>query len=98
MFYFCEFNSFGGENVVVRFTEKFYGTSQLLKRRLFLIVRRKKILKGFIRFSVIELQSLKLRTVPTIVTAHIFCACQSSRARRERNAQHAGHADWFCLL
>ena len=39
-----------------------------------------------------------LRTVPTIVTAHIFCACQGSRARRERNAQHAGHADWFCLL
>ena len=39
-----------------------------------------------------------LRTVPTIVTAHIFCACQGSRARRERNAQHAGHAEWFCLL
>ena len=36
-----------------------------------------------------------LRTVPTIVTAHIFCACESSRARRERNAQHAGHAYWF---
>ena len=28
-----------------------------------------------------------LRTVPTIVTAHIYCACQGSRARRERNAQ-----------
>ena len=28
----------------------------------------------------------ELRTVPTIVTAHIFCACQGSRARRERNA------------
>ena len=27
-----------------------------------------------------------LRTVPTIVTAHIFCACQGSRAQRERNA------------
>ena len=39
-----------------------------------------------------------LRTVPTIVTAHIFCACQGSCARRERNAQQAGHADWFCLL
>ena len=39
-----------------------------------------------------------LRMVPTIVTAHIFCACQGSRARRERNVQHAGHADWFCLL
>ena len=39
-----------------------------------------------------------LMTVPTIVTAHIYCACQGSRARRERNAQHAGHADWFCLL
>ena len=37
-----------------------------------------------------------LRTVPTIVTAHIFCACQGSRARRKRNAQQAGHAD--CLL
>ena len=41
---------------------------------------------------------VKLRAVPTIVTAHIFCACQGSRARRERNAQHAGHVDWFCLL
>ena len=41
---------------------------------------------------------LLLRTVPTIVTAHIFCACQDSRARHERNAQHAGHADWLCLL
>ena len=40
----------------------------------------------------------KLRTVPTIVTAHIFCAYLGSRARRERNAQLAGHADWFCLL
>ena len=39
-----------------------------------------------------------LRTVPTIVTAPIFCACQGSRARSERNAQHAGQADWFCLL
>ena len=27
--------------------------------------------------------------------AHYY---QGSRARRERNAQHAGHADWFCLL
>ena len=26
------------------------------------------------------------------------CACQGSRARRERNAQHPGHTDWFCLL
>ena len=40
---------------------------------------------------------MKLRTVPTIVTAHIFCACEGSRVRRERNAQHAGYADWFCL-
>ena len=39
---------------------------------------------------------VQLRTVPTVVTAQIFCACQGSRARRERNAQHAGHADWFC--
>ena len=39
-----------------------------------------------------------LRKVPIIVTAHIFCKCQGSRARRERNAQHAGHADWLCLL
>ena len=39
---------------------------------------------------------LDLRTVSTIVTAHIFCACQDSRARRERNAQHTGHAEWFC--
>ena len=38
-----------------------------------------------------------LRTVPTIVTAHIFCACQGSRARCERNAQHAGRADWFSI-
>ena len=38
-----------------------------------------------------------LRTVPTIVTAHIFRACQGSRARRERNAQQAGHADWLCF-
>ena len=37
-----------------------------------------------------------LRTEPTIVTAHIFYACQGSRAG-ERNAQHAGHAEWFCL-
>ena len=36
--------------------------------------------------------------VPTIVTAHIFCVCQGSRARPERNAQHAGHADWFCYF
>ena len=42
--------------------------------------------------------SVPKRTVPTIVTAHIFCACQGSHARRERNAQHAGHEDWFCLL
>ena len=41
---------------------------------------------------------LHLKTVPTIVTAHIFCACQGSHARPKRNAQHAGHADWFCLL
>ena len=41
---------------------------------------------------------LALRTVPTIVTAHIFCACQGSRRRRERNAPHAGHANWFCFL
>ena len=40
---------------------------------------------------------LDLRTVPTIVTAHIFCAYQGSRSRREGNAQHAGHAEWFCL-
>ena len=39
---------------------------------------------------------VQLRTVPTVVTAQIFCACQGSRVRRERNAQHAGHADWFC--
>ena len=39
-----------------------------------------------------------LRTVPTIVTVHIFCICQGSRAQHERNEQHAGHADWFCLL
>ena len=44
-----------------------------------------------------HLTFLKLRTVPTIVTAHIFCACQGSRAQRERNAQHAGHVHWFCL-
>ena len=42
--------------------------------------------------------NLHLRRVPNIVTAHIFCACQGSRARRERNAQHAGHVGWFCLL
>ena len=30
----------------------------------------------------------KLRMVPTIVTAHIFCACHGSGAPRERNAQH----------
>ena len=41
---------------------------------------------------------LDLRPVPTIVTAQIFCACQDSRARRERNAQHAGHMEWFCPL
>ena len=29
-----------------------------------------------------------LRTVPTIITALIFCACQGSRARCERNVQH----------
>ena len=45
-----------------------------------------------------QLLKFNLRTVPTILTAHIFCACQGSRARRERNAQHAGRADWFCLL
>ena len=45
-----------------------------------------------------QLLKFNLRTVPTIVTAHIFCACQCSRARRERNAQHAGRADWFCPL
>ena len=39
-----------------------------------------------------------LRTVPSIITAHIFCVCQGSLTRRERNGQHAGHADWFCLL
>ena len=50
----------------------------------------------FLNSSVVTASSLK--TVPTIVTAHIFCACQGSRARHERNAQHAGHADWFCLL
>jgi len=61
MFYFCEFNSFGGENAVVRFTEKFYGTSQLLKKRLCFWLWEKKRLKGFIRFSVIELQSFKLK-------------------------------------
>ena len=45
-----------------------------------------------------NLLSKVLRTVPTIVTAHIFCAYQGSRVGRERNAQHAGHADWPCLL
>ena len=45
----------------------------------------------------LSLKKKVLRTVLTIVTAHIFCACQSSRAQRERNAQHAGLADWFCL-
>ena len=35
-----------------------------------------------------------LRTLPTIVTVHIFCVCEGSRAQRERNTQHAGHADW----
>ena len=61
--------------------------------------------ENFERFSRLEFtfekskhQEASLRTVPTIVTAHIFCSCQGSRARRERNAQHAGHADWFCLL
>ena len=39
-----------------------------------------------------------LKTVPTIVTAHIFCACRGSCAPRRRNVQHTGHADWFCLL
>ena len=33
-----------------------------------------------------------------IVTEQILCACQGSRAQRERNAQHAAHADWLCLL
>ena len=32
-----------------------------------------------------------LRTVPTIVTVHIFCECLGSRTRCERNAQHTGH-------
>ena len=36
----------------------------------------------------LETHGLRL-AVPTIATAHIFCACQGSRARRERNAQHA---------
>ena len=45
--------------------------------------------------TVVPAQSL--RTVPTIVTAHIFCPFQGSRARRERNAQHAGLADRYCL-
>ena len=45
-----------------------------------------------------HLESHGLRTVPTIITVHIFCAWQGSRARRERNAQHAGHEDWYCLL
>ena len=36
-----------------------------------------------------------LRSVPTIVTAHIFCACQGSRAQRERYAQHAQHGQVF---
>ena len=31
---------------------------------------------------------LALRTVPTIVTAHIFCACQSNRATRKKCATH----------
>ena len=43
-------------------------------------------------------QSLNLRTVSAIVTAHFFCACEGSGVRRERNAQHAGHVEWFCLL
>ena len=36
-------------------------------------------------------------SLPTIVTAHIFCACQGSRARPERNAQHTRHEDWLCF-
>ena len=36
-----------------------------------------------------------LRTVLTIVTAHIFCACQGSRVRRERNTQHAGQQQTY---
>ena len=39
-----------------------------------------------------------LRTVPTIVTVHIFCTCQGSCVQHERNEEHPGHADWFCLL
>ena len=42
-----------------------------------------------------HLTFLKLRTVPTIVTAHIFCACQRSRARRERNAPSLGGSSYF---
>jgi len=57
-----------------------------------------KKVQGLHKPWVVKLLQASLRTVPTIVTAHIFCACQGSRARRERNAQHAGHADWFCLL
>ena len=49
-------------------------------------------------YMCVKIKKRCLRTVPTIVTAHIFCACQGSRARRERNAQHAAHADWFCFL
>ena len=53
---------------------------------------------GETEFFKITTGVLQFRTGPTIVTAHIFCACQGSRARRERNALHTGHADWFCLL
>ena len=53
---------------------------------------------GETEFFKITTGVLQLRTGPTIVTAYIFYACQGSRARRERNAQHTEHADWFCLL
>jgi len=43
----------------------------------------------FSNFAVLLKIKSVLRTVPTIVTANIFCTWEGSLARRERNAQDA---------
>ena len=73
-------------------------TWQFSKIRLYHIYSKHYIFEKYFVLSFSNSAFFPLRTVPTIVTAQIFCACQGSRARRERNVQHAGHTDWFCLL
>ena len=74
---------------IVSFRVKIISNTNLVASRL---IKRE---KDSLPLTCVAQKRPFLRTVLTIVTAHIFCACQGSRVRRERNTQHAGQQQTY---